>query len=763
MQAIDVRERIEEGLSATYEIVRELTPGGMSRVFMAEERALGRMVVIKVLTPDRVEGVSAERFTREIHLVARLQHPHIVPLFSAGAIAGLPYYTMPYIDGESLRTRLDREDRLRPSDVVPIVRDIALALQYAHSRGVIHRDIKPDNVLISGGSSCVADFGIARALTVARTGATNVQSSFGTLTGMGMTVGTPAYMSPEQATSSPDVDHRTDLYSLGCVAFELLTGQAPFKGRTPQQVIAAQVVQQPPIGRLRHSSIPQGLAQLVKSCLEKSPGDRPGDAADVIAILDAISSGGSHRAVARDDTTSVAVLPFVNMSDDKDNEFFADGISEEILNALAHIDGLRVAGGTSSFAFKGSKTDLATIGEKLNVDTILEGSVRKSGNRIRITAQLIKASDGYHIWSERFDRELTDVFAIQDEIAEAIAAKLKLTLKRDLAANALPGNVEAYEHFVKGRQLYYLPGRQMVEAIGCFKRALALDENFGLAHAGLADALSLSAYYGMVSTADVVEAAHSNAMRAIELAPDNSDARHSMALWLTLYGGDKDRAAQAWQKVISGAALRTHIQCSYAVFGLALLSRDFAKAVEEVKATIVGDPLNGFAHGMLGLLKTLAGQNEDAVPFARRGVELDPGSFWTQFTLQRALHCAGLHVEAQAQGNDVLEMSGRHPWPMAELAVDFASIGNVDGASALYEELLARSRMTRLQPSVLALSAVAARRLDDAIALCRRAVAERDIHITWSALDVWDGWQPLYAHPEWSGVRSQILSLMGAA
>lgn len=733
----------------------------MSRVFVAEERALGRLVVIKVLALDADQNMSAERFEREIKLVARLQNPHIVPLFSAGSIDGLPFYTMPYIEGESLRAKLVREKAIHSFEATHLLRDVGLALEYAHAHGVIHRDIKPDNILLSGSSACVADFGIARALTAARTGPSALREgeSRSAITRHGMAVGTPAYMSPEQATAS-ETDQRTDIYSLGCVAFELLTGKPPFIKQGVQALIVAHVVEPPPIARLRQPSIPTGLAELVRACLEKSPSNRPETATDFLTALE--SSGGRSKVATPangEAMASIAVLPFQNMSGDKDTEFLSDGISEDIINALTQISGLRVAGRMSSFAFKGEKVDLATVREKLNVETVLEGSVRKVGNRLRITAQLVTISDGYHLWSERFDRELTDIFAVQDEIATAIASKLKLSMKRGGELSKPPTNsVDAYERFLKGRPFYYIPGRRMNEAIGCFEGAIALDDTFALAHAALADALTLAGYYGAVTPLKIMDRAHQAALRAVQLAPGIAESHHALALWLTFYGGDRNAAIREWENLQASRGLGIYMRCSRAVWGVGLLGGRWEEGIEEIRAAIGTDPLNGFAHSMLAMMKTFAGQLDDVVAFARRGVELDPTSFWSHLTLQRALHCAGMGQEAERQGVQTLEISGRHPWVLAELAVHYRKVDNIDAATAIHDELVARGRVQHLQPSPLALAAVAAGRLDEAIELCRRAVAERDAHILWAVLEVWNGWEPLYEHPEWKDVQKEIFS-----
>ncbi|MEO8576746.1 MAG: protein kinase [Gemmatimonadales bacterium] len=760
--ATELREQVQDALRATYTIERELGGGGMSRVFVAEERALGRLVVIKVLSPDLAEGISAERFAREIKLVARLQNPHIVPLFSAGSVDGLPYYTMPYIEGESLRARLTRETFIGASDASHLLRDVALALEYAHAHGVIHRDIKPDNVLLSGGSACVADFGIARAMTVARTGPSSVleRHTGSGITRHGMAIGTPAYMSPEQATCSTDVDQRTDIYSFGCVAFELLTGQPPFRKRDVQALIVAHVVEAPPVARLRHPDIPLGLAELVRACLEKAPADRPDTAAAILSTLNSVS--GPTKAVrssASESLASIAVLPFENMSPDKDGEYFSDGISEDIINALTKIRGLRVAGRMSSFAFKGMKVDHAVIREKLNVETVLEGSVRKAGNRLRITADLIKSSDGYHLWSERFDRDLTDVFVVQDEIATAIASKLKLSMSQGGKMEKPPTNsIEAYEFYLKGRPSYYIPGPAMNSARACFESAISIDAGFALAHAALSEALSLSAYYGMVEPGKIIQRAHVAALRGVELAPELAETNHALALWMTFHSGDRGAAIRQWQKVASSTGLGIYVRTSYAVWGLGLLGGKWDAAIDEIRGAIETDPLSAFAHSMLAMMSMFGGRADNVVAYARRALELDPPSFWSHFTLQRALHCAGMHDEAETQGLFTLDISGRHPWVMAELAVHYRGVGKIALARALYDELVVRARHGHLQPSTLGLAAVAAGDLDDAIQLCQKAITEHDAHILWALSETWDGWQPLYSHPKWKNVRKGIMS-----
>ncbi|MEO8194602.1 MAG: protein kinase [Gemmatimonadales bacterium] len=757
MPSSQLRDKVQSTLGTAYVIQRELTGGGMSRVFLAEDTALGRQVVIKVLSPEKAQGLLADRFAREIRLAARLQHPHIVPLFSAGTIDGLPYYTMPYVEGESLRARLLRDGRISTSESLQILRDTAQALEYAHSHDVVHRDIKPDNILLSGSAACVIDFGIAKAITAARSGVPPFRTAEGDITNAGFAVGTPGYMAPEQVSADPDIDHRVDIYAFGCVAYELLAGKAPFSKPTAQETMVAQMVEKPSASALRRVDVPRGIFDLVMSCLAKSPSERPQSASE---LLEGISGPG--RVLTPADgmaaMASIAVLPFESMSAEKENEFFADGVTEEIINALTQIEGLRVVGRTSSFAFRGTKHDLRIIGEQLNVSTVLEGSVRKSGNRLRITAQLVKVSDGYHLWSERYDRELTDVFAVQDEIATAIAAKLRLSLGHDKVLT-IPrtADIEAYELFLKGRILMYSLGHEIFGAVDCFQRATYLDDRFTAAHASLAEALLIAGYSGLLRPSEMIDRARVAAETACKLAPDTAEARHAMAFWLGFYGSDRSQAIREWERAMEVGSQIAFYRCNYAIWGLCLNAQRWNDAVNVIEEGVAADPLNGYTHSMLALVMIFAKRNDDVVATAKRGAELKPESFWGQWSLQRAYQAAGRHEEALRQGALTLAISGRHPWALAELAISHASVGNRDGAEAVYVELTARNRAEYVQPASLARAAVAAGRLDEAISTGHRAVDERDAHIRWAPIDRWEGWSPLYEHPEWNSLKKRIL------
>jgi len=521
-------QRLKAGLADRYLIGRRIGVGGMAVVYLAQDLRHDRKVAIKVLRPEVSGSVGAQRFLREIRIVAQLQHPNILTLHDSGEVGGWLYYVMPYVDGESLRGRLNREKRLPIVEAVQIAREVADALDSAHRHGVVHRDIKPENILLDEGHAVVTDFGIASAVTVASEERPKSE---------GVALGTAAYMSPEQGSGGP-LDARSDLYSLGCVSYEMLTGRPPFVGTDARAVITQHLVDPAPSLATARPDVPAHISGAVMKALNKEADDRFATLKD---FGDALGDGVPivQPAAAK----SIAVLPFANMSADANDEFLADGITEEIINSLTKIDGLRVASRTSAFAFKGRNVDVRTIGAHLSVRSVLEGSVRKAGNRLRITAQLVNVADGYHLWSERYDRDLEDVFAIQDEIAENIMRSLEVILNED---DVQPGDqaprvdVKAYEYYLRGRRFFHQTRRKSLRfAREMFAKAVEIDPEYALAHAGIANCCSLlNMYYP--STEDDLEQADSASRRALELAPDLAEAHaaRGFALWQMRSGAE---------------------------------------------------------------------------------------------------------------------------------------------------------------------------------------------------------------------------------
>jgi len=532
-----LRDRLRSTLADRYDVEREVGRGGMATVYLAHDRKHDRQVALKVLHPDLAASLGPDRFLREIQIAARLQHPHILPLYDSGrtgrqageSSGDFLYYVMPFVEGESLRDRLNHEGQLPVEDAVKIGRDIAAALDYAHRHGIVHRDIKPENVMLHDGEAIVTDFGIAKAVSAA---------SAESLTQTGLAVGTPAYMSPEQAAGEKEPDGRSDVYSLGCVLYEMLTGSAPFTGPTAQALIMKRFTEPVPSVRATRSTVSAELEAVVTKALAKNPDDRFPSASHVIKAL------GSSTVVTPPDSTpltsaakSVAVLPFTDMSPERDQEYFTDGIAEEIINALSKIQALRVASRLASFAFKGKNEDLGEIGKKLKVATVLGGSVRKSGNKLRVSAQLVSVADGYQLWSEKYDRQLEDVFEIQDEIADSIVKALRVMLSDEekRAIEKVPTeNVQAYEYYLRGRQYFHQFRRKGIQfARRMFERAIEVDPGYALAYAGIADCCAFLYMYWDGSKANL-ESADSASRKALELDPELAEAHASRGFAFSL-------------------------------------------------------------------------------------------------------------------------------------------------------------------------------------------------------------------------------------
>ena len=532
MQTAPVLDRLRDALSQSYSIDRELGKGGMATVYLAQDAKHDRLVALKVLHPDLAASLGPDRFLREIKLAAKLNHPHILGLHDSGEADGFLYYVMPYIEGESLRERLDRIQQFSVDETIHHGRAIASALDYAHRHGIVHRDIKPENVMLYEGEAMVMDFGIAKALS---------QAGPETLTQTGMMIGTPAYVSPEQAAGESNLDGKSDQYSLACVVYEMLSGERPFVAATPQAVMAKRFSEMPKPLRSIRSSIPESVERAVTKAMSVDGSARYATAAQFGAALASSSLTTPTDTASLPQTVvsaakSVAVLPFTNMSNDAENEYFTDGMAEEIINALNKVQSLRVAARTSSFAFKGKNEDVGEIGKKLKVSTVLEGSVRKMGNRLRITAQLVNVADGYHLWSDRYDREMEDVFAIQDDISQAIVKALKVILtegEKKQIEKARVENVAAYDYYLRGRQYYFIHRKSLEYARQMFNRAVETDPEYARAYAGVADTCSLLYMYYDAREFNLKQADFASA-KALELEPDLAEAHVARGLAVSL-------------------------------------------------------------------------------------------------------------------------------------------------------------------------------------------------------------------------------------
>jgi len=520
------RQRLPSALGDSYTIDRELGRGGMATVYLAQDLRHDRLVALKVLHPEIAEAVGAERFLREIRTAARLNHPHILPLFDSGAAEGFLYYVMPYVEGESLRQTLERLGQIPVEDAIGYVQEMASALDYSHRQGVVHRDVKPENVMLHEGIAMLMDFGIAKGLD---------SNTSGPLTITGMFVGTPAYVSPEQAFGESTIDGRSDQFSLACILHEMITGEQPFTGRTAQAIIAQRMSETTP-GLSLSDRVTSEVAAAVRRAMSVDPQNRFPTIREFAAALtpDGRSTRASLRFLAgpaASASKSVAVLPFANMSTDPENEYLADGIAEEIINALSKVRTLRVTSRAISFAMKGRANDVAEVGRKLKVSTVLDGSVRRAGNRIRVSAELVNAADGAQLWAERYDREMEDVFAIQDDIAESIVRALRVILgdAERKALKARTPDIRAYEYYLRGRQYLDLRRKSLEYAREMFRRAVEVDPDYASAHAGLADCSSLM-FLLFETNDEYVEQAEVSSERALELEPDLAEAHHARGM-----------------------------------------------------------------------------------------------------------------------------------------------------------------------------------------------------------------------------------------
>ncbi|MEP7344784.1 MAG: protein kinase [Gemmatimonadaceae bacterium] len=628
----DLRAQLTTSLGTAFKLERELGGGGMSRVFVAHETALDRSVVVKVLLPELLHGVSVERFKREIAVAARLQHPHIVPLLSAGETDGLPYYCMPLIEGESLRSLLARTGELPISDAVRLLRDVASALAYAHGKGVVHRDIKPENILLTAHHAVVTDFGVAKALSAATEG--GVESDG--LTSVGIALGTPAYMAPEQAAGEPSVDHRADIYAWGIVAYEVLTGQPPFAGRSSIAQMAAHFNESPePVGN-RRSAISAALAALVMRCLEKHPADRPQRTEEVLRALDSVAIVSGETVLAAPKRSSVAVLPMVNTSGNPENEHFSDGLTDELIGALGKVASLTVTGRTSSFALKGKGLDVRAIAEKLRVTTVLEGSVRRAGNRLKVSVQLVNA-DGSVLWSDVYDRQLEDVFAVQEEIAQAVVRALEVRLAPAQGPLVRPptADVTAYDLYLKGK--FYrrrVTPNDLQRAIQYFEQAIARDPAYALAYAWLGHSHMLLVVFGSRPAREEVPRVLAYTAKALELDAALADAHWTRAEVL-MNSRDWLGGEQEFRRALALDPGNVDALHMYGVFLVGL--RREGEAATVLMRALAADPLLSEVSVTLGRMYMSLRQPDRALPYLQEAVELAPFSVYAHTQLGRAL------------------------------------------------------------------------------------------------------------------------------
>jgi len=682
----DLLDQIQQVLGDRYIIEREVGRGGMAFVYLARDRRYERQVAIKVLDPDIATAVGAERFLREIRITAQLQHPHIVSLLDSGEARNLLYAVMPFVEGESLRDRLMANSRLPPTEAVTIAWEVADALDYAHRRGVVHRDIKPENILVSNGHAVVADFGIARAIGLA---------GGATLTGVGFPIGTAAYMSPEQATAASPVDGRSDIYSLGCVLYEMLAGRMAFSGPSLKSVLTQQLTMDPPLVHISRPDIPQNIIAIVRRCLMKQPDERyqsagelaedlratlsdlprlstpvprpPVDHAEtesdgllaaagrwivptaLLAILLLVAmfvyrrrgNEGHTSGPAGPYSASVAVLPFTNLSG-RGDDYFSEGITDEIISQLAQVESLKVISRTSVLALKGSQLTLPQIAETLGVRHIVEGSVRRQGTRVRVSAELIEAASDAHLWSGSFEGDLANSFRVQEEIARKVSGELLTNIRglRPMARAAMPTKSAAFDALLLGRHMLESRSPEAVAgATRAFREAIQADSGYAPGYAGLSGAYVLWVVYGFpggVNAYTAVARALALADRAVRLDPNLADAylARSDALLISLAPHEEVLRTLREARQLMPGSVAVYLSVAHA---LEHMGR-WDAALQQAQRALALDPLStGVRHSAIAI--ALGAREYDvALEEARRARAFDPGD----------------HIAEMLQGNALL-------------------------------------------------------------------------------------------------------------
>jgi len=721
-----------------YRIVEKIGEGGMGVVYRAHDERLDRDVAIKVLPeevaadPDRLR-----RFEREAKAVAKLSHANILAVYELGSQEGVPFIVTELLEGESLREVIEGR---RPTSerALEYATQIVNGLAAAHEKGIVHRDLKPGNVFVtSDGVVKILDFGLARLVQPVDEEAETATMA-PVATAAGTVMGTVGYMSPEQAAGRP-VDTRSDLFSLGTILYEMMAGRRPFEGDTTAETLAALLRDDPPpLG-----GVDPRLARLVEHCLQKDVAERIQSAADLKGAIEAFLAPQPDS-----ERPSIAVLPFANMSGAKEDDYLCEGLAEEIINVLTRIPGLRVIARTSSFSIGRMELDARETGARLDVGTILEGSVQRSGQRVRITAQLVTTSDGSHLWSERFDRELTDIFALEDELAEAIAERLRVELKQEDRGQRRPEiNPEAHALFLEGRY-YFAKGTPdaMAQAKECFERAIELDPTFALAFDSLAELYWYLGLFGNVVPREAFSQGTWHAMRALELDDTLAETHALLGMLrkeLDYNWPEVDRELNRAREINGESPL---VRLRYAISGLLPHGR-MDEAVAEVEAVLQSDPLSLFVRWWLGAMAYLGRRPERLTEEGRHMVALDPTHFLGHWACGLGAIESDAPDEALAAFEKAHELSGGIPLTLGFLAYGHGRLGRPDDARKLLEQAETTAVKTYIPPSTFGFGYAGLDDWDAAFHWWEQAVEVRDPFIV--PIKTWPFFDPVRDDPRY--------------
>ncbi len=682
-----------------YEVLAPIGNGGMGEVWKARDTRLNRIVAIKWL-----KGQHTTRFQQEARAIAALNHPNICQVYDVGP----DYLVMEYVEGKPL------QGPLRVEEAIKLALQIAGALEEAHEKDILHRDLKPANILVTAkGAAKLLDFGLAKLMTDSDTNATNTIE--------GTVLGTAAYMAPEQAEGK-QLDVRSDIFSFGAVLYEMFAGKRAFGGTSIAQVLSAVLRDDPaPL------QAPTELQRIVGKCLAKQPGARFPNVAELRTALEQATAAVPNPIEKQN---SIAVLPFANMSSD-DDEYFSDGLAEEIINALTQIADLKVIARTSAFAFKGKNEDIRKIAEALGVSSVLEGSVRRAGGRLRITAQLIHAADGTHLWSQRYDREMTDIFAIQDEISAAIADQLQVHLTGRARQST---NLAAYEALLEGRHHFYkATPAGVTKALSCFARAIQNDPAFALAYASTAECHQVLAGLGISDPRESFAKGKPFAERALQIDPSVPEGHAQMGVLYALMEHDWSAAEPHFRRALQLNPRLRHVQMPYALWYLRPQGR-LDEAVAAFDVVLEQDPLAAVVHGVKAQALFFQGHYDAAAASAVRAIEIDAYHPYAQFTLGQIRGWQKRFEEAFEIANGLIQMHGRFFLPLYLLADIHALAGHPQEAHKLLDELAELGRNAYVPASGIAMIHGQLGEPDEAFEWAARAIEERDPFMTWIKL-----------------------------
>jgi eukaryotic-like serine/threonine-protein kinase len=735
-----------------YTVTALIGVGGMGEVYKARDTRLGRTIAIKTLSGELASDPELrQRFEREAKAISSLNHPHICTLHDIGSHDGVDFLVMEFLEGETLEQRVG-SGALPLEEALRYGVDMADALAAAHERRIVHRDFKPANVTLTPDGVKLLDFGIAKVLAAGtRADSNQALTAVARGTARGAVIGTASYMSPEQARGLP-VDRRTDVWAFGCVLFEMLTGKRAFVGATAADTTTAVLGREPNLEELP-TATPAAVRHVLRRCLEKDARRRLHDIGDARTELeDALTAMGRAGKGTQESGPSIAVLPFANMSADPDNEYFSDGLAEEILNALTQVPRLKVIARTSAFAFKGKNEDIRRIAETLNVTTVLEGSVRKAGNRIRVTAQLIAAADGSHLWSQRYDRELSDVFAVQDEIAEAITAALRVTIAAPPSAGPPTQSIAAYEAFLKAD--YYFNKSTFdgfTRSKALLEQAVSLDPRFASAHCALGRVTFILYVAQLIPAHDAVPLIRRHVEDALRFDPLLAEGHAIMGSLAAMYDYDWSEADRRFQLALAHGVVSSDVSYQRTNFFLAHAGRA-QEAVEDMSLARAQDPLNPQIGWASAVALRAARRDAEADDLYREVVDMDVG----YLSSIAAVVLSGNHLARGAipESLHFAETAYRRhpqlPWAIGQLAGALARAGQFERSNPLADQL--RPGTAFGAPLGLALTAIGAGDLDLAADWLEKAIEQRDM---WASflLNVGNiGGRVMWSSPRWPGL-----------